>query len=46
MTRREAYQWLAGAMGISSKVCHIGMFDVAQCEKVVEVVDEFLKERV
>lgn len=43
MSRKEAYQWLAGAMNIPSKGCHIGMFDVAQCEKVVESVEEFLR---
>jgi hypothetical protein len=43
MSRNEAYRWLAGVMNIPNKLCHIGMFDVAQCEKVVESVDEFLK---
>ncbi len=38
MTRNEAYAWLAGQLGIA-KVgeCHIGWFDVATCDRVVEV---------
>jgi hypothetical protein len=36
MSRTEAYQWLAGALGIANvEECHIGWFDVAMCERVV-----------
>ena len=35
--RSAAYQWLAKAMGIPVAECHIGMFDVAQCQRVVEL---------
>lgn len=38
MSRGHAYRWLAERLGISSKVCHIGMFDVAMCRRVVEIV--------
>lgn len=39
MTRTEAYAWLAGAMGIANvDECHIGWFDVAQCNAVVAAV--------
>lgn len=39
MTRTEAYHWLAGAMGIANvEECHIGWFDVAQCDAVVAAV--------
>lgn len=38
MSRREAYAWLASALGIPSKQCHIGMFDLDGCERVLEVV--------
>lgn len=38
MKRRAAYEWLAGHLGMSYADCHIGMFDVAQCERVVEIV--------
>lgn len=33
--RAEAYQWLAEALGISRDDCHIGMFDVETCKRVV-----------
>ena len=38
MTRKQAYQWLADQLGLNQEQCHIGMFDVAQCQRVVEVV--------
>ena len=33
--RNAGYGWLAAKMGVSRERCHIGMFDVAQCRKVV-----------
>ena len=44
--RREAYKWLAGALGIEERHCHIGMFDVNMCRKVVGVCREKLEEMV
>ncbi len=38
MTRREAYAWLAGVLGVSVDNCHIGMFDVDGCHAVVAAV--------
>jgi hypothetical protein len=39
MTRKEAYAWLAKMLGLASvDVCHIGWFDVATCDRVVEAV--------
>lgn len=38
MSRSSAYKWLAGQLGIDVEVCHIGMFDVDMCIKVVETV--------
>lgn len=35
--RRNAYAWLAEQLGIAPANCHIGMFDVDQCRRVVEV---------
>lgn len=35
--RTLAYKWLSRQMGVNIKRCHIGMFDVEQCLKVVEV---------
>lgn len=36
-SRRRAYQWLAGQLGIDVNDCHIGMFDVETCRRVVEI---------
>lgn len=36
--RSLGYRWLAGQLGIDHKECHIGMFDVETCNRVVEVV--------
>ena len=36
-TRSEAYAWLALQMDLCAEDCHIGMFDVEQCKKVVEI---------
>jgi hypothetical protein len=38
--RKRAYAWLAKAMGLSPAECHIGMFDEAQCARVVELCRE------
>ena len=35
--RDLAYKWLVEQMGISRSKCHIGMFDVEQCRRVVEI---------
>ena len=40
MSRPQAYAWLSEAMGIPPEECHIGMFDLQQCRKVVELVKE------
>lgn len=37
MPRAKAYAWLARELGIEAADCHIGMFDVATCRRVVEV---------
>jgi hypothetical protein len=39
MTRTQAYAWLAEQLGIADvDACHIGWFDVAQCEAVEAAV--------
>ena len=35
--RKGAYLWLAQHLGIERNDCHIGYFDVEQCQRVVEV---------
>lgn len=41
MSRGAAYSALASSMAIKKDKCHIGMFDVKQCEYVVEWCKEF-----
>lgn len=41
MSRRQAYAWLSKAMGIPETETHIGMFDVDQCRRVVELVNNW-----
>lgn len=38
MTRTEAYAWLASELRISVHDCHIGMFNVKQCERTINAV--------
>lgn len=40
LTRKEAYKWLADQLKISIDDCHIGMFDVSQCQKVIHLCRE------
>lgn len=42
--RAKAYKWLAEMLGVDGKDCHIGMFDVAQCERVVSVCEQLKTE--
>lgn len=35
MKRAEAYGWLSKTLGVSSKDCHIGMFNIEMCERVI-----------
>tara|TARA_R110000851_G_scaffold84297_1_gene183829 strand:+ start:53 stop:418 length:366 start_codon:yes stop_codon:yes gene_type:complete len=37
LKRGSAYKWLAGKMDMRERDCHIGMFDVSQCKKVVAI---------
>ena len=36
-SRTRAYNWLAQELKINQASCHIGMFDVEQCKKVVDL---------
>lgn len=42
--RGQTYAWLGGKLGVKKDECHIAMFDVAQCQRVVEIVSAFNKE--
>lgn len=37
-SRADAYTWLSLQMGIPPEDCHVGMFDVKTCKKVVEIM--------
>jgi len=37
MARGGRYKCLAELMGITRQECHIGMFDISQCQQVVEL---------
>ena len=37
VARGKGYKWLSQQLSIDPKDCHIGMFDVDMCEKVVEI---------
>lgn len=37
MKRNHAYGWLAKRLGIERERCHIGMFDVETCRRVVAI---------
>jgi hypothetical protein len=37
MTRNAAYAWLAEQLGIELVDCHIGLMNLEQCRKVVEI---------
>jgi hypothetical protein len=41
MKRNEAYSWLAKKMNLKKEDTHIALFEIEQCEKVVEIVKEF-----
>lgn len=43
MKRHKAYGWLAERLGIQKSECHIGMMDVAMCERVVDACVEATK---
>lgn len=38
--RNEAYTWLGKRMGLPTRKTHIGMFDVIQCKKVIEIIKQ------
>ena len=43
--RHAGYKWLANELGIRYKDCHIGMFDVDQCRRVVEIIENHRSQR-
>lgn len=45
MKRRQAYAWLSRELGLQASDCHIGMFDIDQCKRVVDAVLRFHEKR-
>jgi hypothetical protein len=43
--RSVMYAKLAEALGIETKDCHIGMFDVETCKRVIQICAEWRKQR-
>lgn len=37
LSRRKAYAWLAESLGLSVEETHLGAFDVATCQRVIEL---------
>lgn len=37
MSRKEAYRWLADMLHIPTDECHIGMFDIKMCQRVIHL---------
>lgn len=43
-SRSKMYAWLAEQMGIEPDKCHIGLFNIGQCQHVVMICDAKRKE--
>ncbi len=41
--RESAYKWLSKEMGLKRQHTHIGMFDIDECRKVVELCAPYFK---
>lgn len=39
--RNAAYAWLAGQMNLPVEKTHIGMFDVGQCKRAIQICNNF-----
>lgn len=44
-SRSQAYKWLANQLGITSQQCHVAMFDVQQCQKIIGICHSYLREK-
>lgn len=41
--RGSGYKWLAEQLGIPQKDCHVGLFDVEMCKRVVDICTPFTR---
>ncbi len=44
ITRDQAYRWLQKEMRMTEQECHIGRFNMDECDMVIYLVSKFLKE--
>lgn len=45
VARGKGYKWLAGQLEINCSDCHIGMFDVKMCKKVIDICGKYNKKK-
>lgn len=45
MSRKQAYKWLASAMGKHVDDCHVGWFDENECYKAMRLIVELSEQR-
>lgn len=43
--RTDGYNWLAKQLGINKESCHIGMMDIEDCRKVVNICTPYLRRK-
>lgn len=43
--RNSGYKWLAAQLGLTREECHIGLFDIDMCKRVVDVCTNWKKRR-
>lgn len=43
--RKAAYRWLANSLGVAPADCHIGMFNLDQCRRVIDACTEWRRTR-
>lgn len=41
--RGAGYKWLAEQMGLPARLCHIGYFDMAACQAVMELCQPYMR---
>ncbi len=41
LTRKQAYAWMRREMGLSKEEGHIAMFDTAQCEQLIKLLEPY-----
>ena len=39
--RNKAYKWLSKQLDIPEEICHIGMFDIEQCNEVIKLCQPY-----